>query len=64
MIEWSRAFGEVPIYLHVADEQWVMRPDKAIVFWDGEAKVLGNDLTLVDVAVILMVVRCCTGKKV
>lgn len=47
MIEWSRAFGDVPIYLHVADEQWVMRPDKAIVFWDGEAKVLGNDLTLI-----------------
>ena len=47
MVEWSRAFGDVPIYLHVADEQWVMRPDKAIVFWDGEAKVLGNDLTLI-----------------
>lgn len=47
MVEWSRAFGDVPIYLHVADQQWVMRPDKAIVFWDGEAKVLGNDLTLI-----------------
>jgi len=47
MVEWSRAFGEVPIYLHVADQQWVMRPDKAIVFWEGEAKVLGNDLTLI-----------------
>ena len=36
MVEWSRAFGGVPIYLHAADRQWVMRPDPAIVFWEGE----------------------------
>lgn len=47
MVEWSRAFGDVPIYLHAADRQWVMRPDKAIVFWDGETKALGDGLTLV-----------------
>lgn len=47
MVEWSRAFGDVPIYLHAADRQWVMRPDKAIVFWDGESKSLGDGLTLV-----------------
>lgn len=35
MAEWSRAFGGVPIYLHAADRQWIMRPDKAIVFWEG-----------------------------
>ena len=47
MVEWSRAFGGVPIYLHAADRQWVMRPDQAIVFWDGETKPLGDGLTLV-----------------
>jgi hypothetical protein len=47
MIEWSRAFGDVPIYLHAADEQWVMRPDKAIALWDGETKPLGEGLTLI-----------------
>jgi hypothetical protein len=47
MVEWSRAFGDVPIYLHVADRPWVMRPDKAIVFWEGETKALGDGLTLV-----------------
>jgi hypothetical protein len=26
MVDWSRAFGNVPIYLHAADRQWVMRP--------------------------------------
>jgi hypothetical protein len=47
MVEWSRAFGGVPIYLHAADRQWVMRPDKAIVFWEGETKALGEGLTLI-----------------
>ncbi|HKI17189.1 MAG TPA: MBL fold metallo-hydrolase [Isosphaeraceae bacterium] len=47
MNEWSRIFGGIPIYLHVADRQWVMRPDHAIVFWDGETHVLGSGLTLV-----------------
>src|SRR4051812_5223871 len=41
MVEWCRAFGGVPIYLHAADRQWVIRPDKAIDFWDGETKPLG-----------------------
>lgn len=47
MVEWSRAFGDVPIYLHADDRQWVMRPDKAIVFWEGETKTLAERLTLV-----------------
>jgi hypothetical protein len=47
MIEWSRAFGGVPIYLHERDRQWVMRPDPAIVFWDGEKRTLADGLTLI-----------------
>jgi hypothetical protein len=47
MVEWSRAFGGVPIYLHAADKKWVMRPDPAIVFWEGETRLLGDGLTLV-----------------
>lgn len=46
MVEWARAF-ECPIYLHAADRQWVMRPDPAIEFWDGETKKIGEELTLV-----------------
>jgi glyoxylase-like metal-dependent hydrolase (beta-lactamase superfamily II) len=45
--EWSRAFGGAPIYLHAADRQWVMRPDPAIVFWEGETRALGDGLTLI-----------------
>jgi hypothetical protein len=47
MVEWSRAFGEVPIYLHEADRQWVMRPDERIQFWGGETKKLADGLTLI-----------------
>jgi hypothetical protein len=47
MVEWSRAFGGVPIYLHANDRQWVMRPDDAIVFWDGDTERLSDGLTLI-----------------
>jgi len=47
MVEWSRAFGGAPIYLHEADRRWVMRPDPGIVFWEGETRELGRGLTLV-----------------
>ena len=46
MVEWSRAFGGVPIYLHAADRQWVMRPDPAIVSWDEESRPLMGGLHL------------------
>jgi hypothetical protein len=39
MIEWSCAF-DAPIYLHEANRPWVMRPDKAVEFWQGEIKTL------------------------
>ena len=36
MVEWSRALGDVPILLHEANRQWVMRPDPAIQYWSGD----------------------------
>lgn len=46
LVEWSRAF-DAPVYLHADDRQWVMRPDPAIEFWEGETKSLGEGLTLI-----------------
>jgi hypothetical protein len=46
MIEWSRAFN-APIILHAADQQWVMRPDGAMEFWQGETKPLWAGMTLI-----------------
>jgi hypothetical protein len=47
MVEWSQAFGGIPIYLHEDDRQWVQRTDKAIKFWRGESHSLEHGLTLI-----------------
>jgi hypothetical protein len=50
MLEWSHAF-QAPVYLHTADQEWVVRRDPEIRFWEGDTcKILG-DLSLV----------CCGG---
>jgi hypothetical protein len=46
LVEWGQTF-ECPVYLHAADQAWVMRPDPVIRFWDGETKALFGDLTLI-----------------
>jgi hypothetical protein len=47
MVEWSRAFGGIPIHLHADDRCWIMRPDPAIRLWDGETLKLMPDVTLI-----------------
>jgi hypothetical protein len=45
MQDWAGAF-EVPIYLHAADGNWVMRPDPAVHLWEGETLELAAGVTL------------------
>jgi glyoxylase-like metal-dependent hydrolase (beta-lactamase superfamily II) len=47
MVEWSRAFGGVPIHLHKDDREWIYREDPAIKLWDGETKDLLPGLKLI-----------------
>lgn len=47
MVEWSEAFGGVPIYIHADDSRWIMRPHPAIVRWEGETLALNPSLTLI-----------------
>jgi hypothetical protein len=47
IVEWSRALGDIPIYIHADNREWVMRPDSRIVFWDGETKKILPDVTLI-----------------
>jgi hypothetical protein len=47
MVEWSRAFGGIPIHLHAADRQWIMRPDPMIKLWDGDTLPVARGVTLV-----------------
>ena len=44
--DWAAAFN-CPVHLHGADEQWVMRPDPAIQFWQSDTLALSRDLTLI-----------------
>ena len=45
MQDWAAAFG-CPVHLHAADREWVVRPDAAIRFWEGEALDLLPGLSL------------------
>lgn len=47
MIEWSRAFGGVPVYVHDSDRRWVARPDPAVSYWTGESLPLHDSITLI-----------------
>jgi glyoxylase-like metal-dependent hydrolase (beta-lactamase superfamily II) len=46
MVEWSRAFGNAPIYLHAGYERWVQRPDPVIKYWEGEDHELKQGVSL------------------
>lgn len=47
MLEWSRAFGGAPIFLHAADARWIARTGPEIELWTGEQKPLHDGLTLI-----------------
>jgi len=46
MVEWAHAF-DCPVHVHAADREWIMRPDPAIRFWDGETLEPVPGVTLV-----------------
>ncbi|MBI6630807.1 MBL fold metallo-hydrolase [Pontibaca salina] len=43
--DWAAAF-DAPVLLHADDREWVMRPDRRIVFWEGETRELAPGCTL------------------
>lgn len=47
MVEWSEAFGGVPIHLHQADRKWIMRDGPSISLWQGETQQLLPGCTLI-----------------
>ena len=47
MVEWSDAFGGVPILLHEADRDWVRRSSPNVRFWSGDFHQLSSDATLI-----------------
>ena len=47
MVEWSHAFGRVPVHLHAGDRAHVQRHDPVIHFWDGDTFGLQDGITLI-----------------
>ncbi len=47
MVEWSRACGDIPIYLHADHRPFVLRPDPAIAYWDGENQEIMPGVTAI-----------------
>jgi glyoxylase-like metal-dependent hydrolase (beta-lactamase superfamily II) len=45
MVEWAHRF-DCPVYVHADDREWVMRPDDAVVLWEGEELELAPGMTL------------------
>jgi glyoxylase-like metal-dependent hydrolase (beta-lactamase superfamily II) len=35
-MEWSEAFGGIPVFIHENDREWVMRPGSNLLLWSGD----------------------------
>jgi hypothetical protein len=68
MVEWSRAFGDVPVWLHARDRDFVMRDDPCLRFWEEDTRELLPGLTLVrsgghfEGGAVLHCAHLCGGK--
>src|SRR5262245_37394529 len=49
MVEWSREFGGVPVWVHETERRWIMRPDPVVRTWTGTSPRLPGGLRLVHV---------------
>jgi hypothetical protein len=47
MVEWSDAFGGVPILTHDADRDWISRPSPRIATWSGHEHRLSDTVRLI-----------------
>jgi glyoxylase-like metal-dependent hydrolase (beta-lactamase superfamily II) len=48
VVDWSRALGGVPVFIHEADRDWIARPDPCIELWSGDTVEIAPGLTLVN----------------
>jgi glyoxylase-like metal-dependent hydrolase (beta-lactamase superfamily II) len=49
--EWSREFGDAPVFIHANDDQWLRRRDFNLQLWSGSTHWLNEEFTLI----------CCGG---
>jgi glyoxylase-like metal-dependent hydrolase (beta-lactamase superfamily II) len=48
LVDWSRALGGVPVYIHAGDREWITRSDPCIELWWGDTLTLAPGLTLIN----------------
>jgi glyoxylase-like metal-dependent hydrolase (beta-lactamase superfamily II) len=48
MTTWSAAFGDCPVYIHAADEEWVQYPGPGLDLWKGETLEILPGVTLIN----------------
>jgi glyoxylase-like metal-dependent hydrolase (beta-lactamase superfamily II) len=48
MAEWSQKFGNVPVYIHAKDRDWLTRRDFNLVLWEEEELELWPQLNLIN----------------
>lgn len=46
-VDWSHAFGSVPVYIHGRDRKYVPRMDAVIQFWTEDEVLLAEGLTMI-----------------
>jgi len=46
--EWSKRFGNIPVYIHSRDLKWLTRTDFNLILLDGEKKQILPDVTLIN----------------
>ena len=46
MVDWSDAFGGIPILIHSDDRSWVQRTSRHVTFWEGDTHQLSPTVTL------------------
>ncbi len=47
MAEWSARFGDAPVWIHLADEAWIMRRPRSLRLWSGDRQALFDGVQLV-----------------
>jgi hypothetical protein len=46
MVEWSHAFGSVPVFVHAQDRKFLTRLDPVVHFWESERYEITDGVTL------------------
>lgn len=49
MISWSERFGGVPVWVHEADREWVVRPSDVVRFWSGSTQDVAPGMTAIHI---------------